>query len=82
MKNKHEFKQKNTKIKPSYAFRGSYDNTLTGGVEHKQDIDENRVIPGRAGKGWIIWRENDMIPIARKRMILDILRNQLELDNS
>jgi len=24
----------------------------------------------------------DVIPIAKKRMILDILRNQLELDNS
>ena len=26
-------------------------------------------------------REIDVIPIAKKRMILDILRNQLELDN-
>ena len=25
---------------------------------------------------------HDVIPIAKKRMILDILRNQLELDNS
>jgi len=28
------------------------------------------------------WTDSDVIPIAKKRMILDILRNQLELDNS
>jgi len=30
----------------------------------------------------LFFREVDVIPIAKKRMILDILRNQLELDNS
>jgi len=51
MHNKYEFKQKNRKTKPSCTFQGSYDNMLTNNTKHKSDIDENRVIPSRAGKG-------------------------------
>ena len=51
MQNKYEFKQKIRKAKPNYTFQGSHDSMRTNSIEHKSNIDENRVILDKASKG-------------------------------